>query len=118
MTNWQQLHDKVILKLKAEGFTRVHAIGEALTDPPAVVLGVPVMQWSGPDHDPIEFTWPIAVVVPANDEAAMALLDLTPRVGAALDTIAEISVTRADPGIWTDGGTPLPCYEITCEVNL
>jgi len=39
-------------------------------------------------------------------------------VGAALDTIAEISVDRADPGVWTDGGTPLPCYEITCEVNL
>jgi hypothetical protein len=113
-----QLNDHILLALGRVGIKRVHRIGEALTDPPAVVIGVPSMDWGGPSHDPTQFTWPIAVVAMADDTAAKTLLDLVPRVGAALDTIAEIAVDRADPGVWTDGGTSLPCYEITCEVNL
>lgn len=97
---------------------RVHRIGEALTDPPAVVVGIPAMVWQGTASQPTGYTWPVAVVVPANDQAVVELLELVPRVAAALDKIAQVTVMRADPGVWSDGAVSLPCYEITCEVNL
>ncbi len=119
MTSFDDVAQKMVDALRLAGFKRVHLTGEQATDPECIVIGVPQFRWQSPtSEEPTHATWPVAVIAKADANAVAVLLDMVPKVGAVLDTITEVAVQSADPGVWSGEGTPLPCYEITTEVNL
>lgn len=99
---------------------RVYTDPGARVDPPGVVIGPPTLHWEGPCLAPTRATFRISVVVKANDRAMQTLWGLVPAVGAALDNIntPSVAVIRAEPGVYPSGGTDLPAYQITAEVEL
>lgn len=91
----------------------------AVVDPPATLLGPPALTWAGVGSAPSEARFLVVVVVQADDRAMPRLWDLVPRVVEALeDNVQDAVVVSASPGVWTGGGTELPCYEITVEISL
>lgn len=90
----------------------------APVDPPAVVLGAPVLRWESACPDPTSAGLLVIVAVPKDERALPRLLELVPRVVAAVDSLAYVSVGRALPGALPVGGDELPAYEIEMEVNL
>ncbi|GEL17687.1 hypothetical protein [Pseudonocardia asaccharolytica] len=97
---------------------RVYTDLGAVIDPPGVVLGPPALTWGGPCADPVSARWLVAVVVAADERALPRLWDLAPLVAAAVDTVPDAVVIRADPGVWSTGTTELPCYELQIETSL
>lgn len=114
----KKIYEQIVSVLDGVG-AQVYRIGDPLATLPGIIVGVPAIEWNGPNtHHPTDAVWLVAVVVAAGDSAATDLWELVPKVGALLDTIAACSVTRADPGIWQDGTVSLPCYEIEMGVDL
>lgn len=90
----------------------------ASIDPPGVVLGPPALTWGGPCVEPVSARFLVAVVVAADERALPRLWDLAPLVAAAVDTVPDAVVVRADPGVWSTGTIELPCYELQIEMSL
>ncbi|MDN5929485.1 MAG: hypothetical protein L0I24_00200 [Pseudonocardia sp.] len=87
-------------------------------DPPGVVLGPPALTWSSYTADPTTGRFLAYVVVPADGRALTALWDLVPLVAAAVDTVQDAVVLRADPANFSGGSADLPAYMIEIEVSL
>jgi hypothetical protein len=103
-----------------EGVGGVNAtadVGKTL-DPPSLVLGPPALMWQGVCSGPTSARWLVYAVVPADERALERLWELVPAVADALDALPDVSVIRADPGAYVNGGVELPCYEIQIEVSL
>lgn len=85
---------------------------------PAVIVGPPSLNWGGIGRPPTDAAFLVYVIADIDERAMGVLWDLTPVVAEAIDTYSEGVVTRADPGVYTVGGTDMPCYEITVEIGL
>jgi hypothetical protein len=98
---------------------RVHPDVGPGVDPPAVVVGVPALEWEALCPGPTSAQFPVWVVVP-NDlaRADTRLYELVPLVAAALDEVPDATVVRADPGTYPSSGVDLPAYQITVDVAL
>lgn len=100
-----------------EGVRHLTDAGES-SDPPATTLGPPSLTWSGDLAEPREATFPVALVVPADERAFDRLWTLLPLVAAALDGVPDVVVRRAEPGTYPAGGVELPAYLIEVETAL
>lgn len=90
----------------------------AAIDPPAVVLGPPLLRWETGCPEPTSATLLVIVAVPKDERAVPRLMELVPRVAAAVDALPWATVSRAVPGALQVGGDELPAYEIESEVDL
>ena len=98
--------------LRAVDGVRLHVLGEEALGPDAVVLAPPRLTWGGPGPDPTDATFSLALVVAANDRAAVHLMRLLPRVVAAVEALDDAVVRRAEIGTYPASPTPLPAYLI------
>lgn len=88
-------------------------------DPPALVLGVPSLQWEGLCQEPTSARWLVYVVVSADyARASGALIGLVLAVAAVLDEVPDVSVLRADPGTYPASSGDLPAYQIEIQMAL
>lgn len=106
-------HD--VIKAALSGF-RVTQPGD-LVNPPGVVLGPPSLTWDAYHSGPTRITVPVWAVVAADDRAIAALYEHLQAVTEALEESGELVVTTARPGVHPAGGSDLPAYEITVEVE-
>lgn len=97
---------------------RAHADPTATPDPPVVAIGPPSITWEGYSGEPTSATYPVYVVVALDSRSIERLVDLAPKVAAAIAELTEAVVLRAEPNMFNGGGPALPCYEITVEVSL
>lgn len=97
---------------------RVYRDPGALIEPPAALVGPPAVTFDAYAPEPTTATFIVHLVVAANDRALERLWDLIPPVTAALATVTDAVVTRADPGVFNAGGTDLPAYAIEVETSL
>lgn len=104
-----------------DGYTVTNNPGTSLASFPAVVVGVPQLDWSESaynDPDPSDATFVVFVVAKANGYVLPALQEALSPVTRALWTVHNLVVTQALTGVFPQGATDLPCYIITCEVTL
>lgn len=88
-------------------------------DPPAAVLSPPALTWENMcPSGPSSARFLVYVVVTNDDRAVDRLLELVPRVAAALDEVTEAVVIRADPGSYPISASDLPAYQIQVDVSL
>lgn len=108
------------LRAALRGVEGVRHLADAgpLVDPPATALGPPALTWNGYHDEPAEATFPVALVVLADERAFDRLWTLLPRVTAALDAVVGVVVRRAEPGTYPVGGSDLPAYLIEVETAL
>ncbi|TKG58053.1 hypothetical protein [Prauserella endophytica] len=98
---------------------RVYEDPSATVRPPGVFVGPPRLQWQAMSSAPTSATFVVIVMVAMDKRALGRLLELTPRVAEAIDSLLpDAAVMSADPGVFLSGGTDLPSYEITVEVSL
>ncbi len=93
--------------------------GDALSSPPAAVLGAPRLTWETGCLEPTGAQFPVFLVVDANEFAVERLWQLVEDVAKAVDQhMADAVVLSADPGTFPTGTSQLPMYELTIEVSL
>lgn len=110
--------DQLIEALKTVDGLRVYQEVGASESPPMAVLGPPSLTWEVYDTEPTSATFQVAVVVAMNERALERLWEFAPLVAAAVDTVPNAAVIRADPGAFESGGAKLPAYNITVECSL
>lgn len=86
--------------------------------PPEAVVGPPGLVWEGYCDGPSSASFRVSLVVTNDDHAMERLWDLMPAVAAAVDSIPDAVLLRADPGTFTSGGSDMPAYDLTIEVSL
>jgi hypothetical protein len=104
-----------------EGYTVVTTGGASLSSFPAVCIDLPELQWNGSafnDPEPNQAVFHIAVVAKASGQAIQDLAKYVGPVYRALYTVSNADVSQAVPGVFPQGGSDLPCYFVTCEVDL
>lgn len=88
-------------------------------EPPGVIIGPPAIEFDGYSGEPTAATFPVYAFVAWDEFAVARLIDLGPRVAAAItENLDDAVVTRAEPTVFNAGGTDLPAYQITVEVSL
>lgn len=97
---------------------RIYTDPGANTDPPAVVVGPPVLAWEAQCLDPSSARFTVYLMVPADERAMERLWDLVPQLADQFDRLADAAVTGAVPFIFNAAGVDLPAYAITVEVGL
>lgn len=91
----------------------------AVIDPPAWVLGPPVLSFEAYCVEPTTARFLVWLVVKADDRALERLWDLVPAVAAAVDEHAEsASVSSAEPATYPTSGAELPAYTISVDYSL
>jgi len=110
--------DELSATLSGVEGVRYYSDRGAAIDPPAVVLGPPLLRWESGCSEPTSATLLVIVAVPKDERAVPRLLELVQRVAAAVDALPWAIVTRAVPGALPTGGDELPAYEIESEVDL
>lgn len=110
--------DALLVALRAVDGLRASQDHGGEVNPPEAVIGPPQLVWEGFCAGPSTATFRISLVVANTDRAMEVLWDLLPTVTAAIDTVPDAVVTRADPGSFTSGGSALPAYDITVECSL
>lgn len=110
--------DELAAALRDVEGARYYGEPGATIERPGTVMTAPGLRWENFCDGPSSATFLIYVVARADERALELLWDLTPRVALALDGVDNASVTRAEPGVYSSGGSDLPAYEITCEVDL
>lgn len=106
------------LALKGVAGLRAYRDPGASVDPPGAVLGPPSLVWGGYCSGPVSATFLVYVLEKADGRALERLWDWVPLVSAAIDSVPDAVVIRADPGVYNSGGTDLPTYELTVEVSI
>lgn len=104
----------------ADEKTAAYRVGENIT-PPAFVLGPPSLLFEGYCADPLlptSATFTVWVVVDANAWSMERLWDLVPIAGAAVESVPDAGVERADPATYPLGDLDLPAYTLTVPVTL
>lgn len=99
---------------------RVHTDPDAVLDPPAVVIGPPVLTWSSycVGSDPDEAKFPVVLAVKADSLAMERLWELVPTVAAALESVRDVTVSTAEPLTWGPPDKSFPAYRFTVSVAL
>lgn len=112
------------LKLALKGITGTRFYPDAgpAVSPPAggaVVLGPPVLRWEALCVEPTSARWVVWAVVAADvDRTLDRLLELVPKVAAALDAVRDAVVVQATPGRYPSSNGDLPAYEVSVEYAL
>lgn len=110
--------DELEAALRGVEGSRYYGEPGATIDRLGVVMTSPELRWDHFCEGPNAATFLIYVVTAADERALEDLWELVPRVALALDGVENAAVTRAAPGTFYTGGSELPSYEITCEVDL
>jgi hypothetical protein len=111
-------HEALSVALETVQGLRVERDPGAVLDPPAAIVGPPMLTFGGPSSDPVGARWVVIVVVNFDDRAFPALWELIPQVTAAIESLTDAVVVDASPGTWQNGAISLPCYEISAEMSL
>lgn len=86
-------------------------------DPPGVVIGLPDIKWEtfggNASPTPVEATLTLYLMVRADDRSTLNLSDLIELVVDAIWSVADYSVTEAEPGVWKTSNVDLPAYVLT-----
>lgn len=114
----RETSDALKVALEAVDGIEVYRDFAPSVDAPAAVIGPPRMTWTTVCADPTGLTFPVFLVVKADEYATDALWDLLPLVSAALDATDFASVSEALPGTFPVGGVDLPAYELTVDSTL
>jgi len=104
--------------LSAVDGIRVQTDLTAVTTPPAIILGVPTLEWSGTCAGPTDVTFFAYLVVPFDGRTVERLWGLIEAVGDAVDATDFAVVVSARPGTYPSGGVDLPAYELEIQTNL
>lgn len=111
-------HEALSAALETVDGLRVERDPGAVLDPPAALVGPPMLQFGGPSSDPVGARWIVILVVNYDDRAFPRLWELIPEVTAAIESLTDAVVSEATPGTWQNGAISLPCYEISVETSL
>ncbi len=111
-------HEALSAALESVEGLRVYRDPGAVLDPPAALVGPPMLTFGGPSSDPVNGRFVVVVAVAFDDRAMKALWQLVPRVSAAVESHVDAVVTEASPGVWQNGAISLPCYELSVEMSL
>lgn len=83
-------------------------------DPPGVVIQLPTLQFetygSAASPTPTEASLTLYLMVRSDDRSTSNLSELVDQVADAIWSVADYSVTRAQPGLWTTSNVQLPAY--------
>lgn len=91
----------------------------ANVNPPAVVLGVPILEFASGCPEPTDARFRVFVVVKADDHAPERLWELVPLVSTAIyEQSSGVVVTPATPMPFQSGNVDLPAYEVPAEFAL
>lgn len=104
---------------KVEGLRVETELGASL-DPPACGFGPAQFQWVLPSDEPSECTLVVGLVVSTTKGPRVYtdMLEWLPKVAAAIESLPNAVVRRANPGTWPSGGVDLPAYLFEVEVAL
>ena len=116
--NVETAHEALSVALETVEGLRVERDPGAVLDPPAALVGPPLLTFGGQDSDPAHARWVVVVVVNFDDRAFPHLWKLIPLVTAAIESLTDAVVVDASPGTWQNGAISLPCYEISAEMSL
>jgi len=111
-------HEALSAALETVQGLRVERDPGAVLDPPAALVGPPMLTFGGQDSDPAHARWVVIVAVNFDDRTFPALWELIPQVTAAIESLTDAVVVEANPGTWQNGAISLPCYEISAEMSL
>lgn len=88
----------------------------AAVQPPATVVGPPIINWTAYDDEPTDADFAVYVVVAFDERTVDNLIDYAEPVVAALETIPGVAVTSVAPTTYAPAD--LPCYMITLNASL
>ena len=108
---------KAIATALSEAGIREHTNLSAAVDPPAVVIGPPMLAFDSYTLAPTGARYILYAVVGAGDYAIAELGTFLPKVIEAIGTVDDAGVTEAMPGIWAAANVKFPCYEITVDIG-
>lgn len=106
------------LRAAVRTVVRTYDDPKADVNPPCAIVGMPELELEGISSEPTLGVYPVLVMVADNKESANKLMQLTPKVAAAIRDLvpdAEI-VGRAQPVVAEIGTVQLPAYVILVEV--
>ena len=118
MTSTSDAAARLTATLKAVAGLRFYKLG-ATVDRAGVVVGMPRIKFE--TYAPGTATsaeFPVFLVVPFDEQAQAKLWEFVEPVAAALESIADTTVSAADPTIYTSGKADLPAYSFTAEMSL
>lgn len=114
-----EAYDALAVVLDQLEEVRYYADPAAQLDPPAAIVGPPVLAYAGAaGADPVNGQFVVLLVVAQDDRSLPRLWSLLPSVVGAIESVPDAVVTKAAPGTWRTGGVDLPCYEISVEMSL
>lgn len=97
---------------------RVYRDPGAVVDPPAVLIGPPILRWNLPGPEPTDAAFSLIVAEPLDGLAHERLWVLVPQVMAAVEDLVDVVGLQAIPGMLASGGHEFPSYELQTEVAL
>lgn len=120
MTTVKQAADAIADALAQVEGLRPYTEVDGNVQPPAAVLGPPVMTWRGycPAGQPSTAQFPVYVIVDMNERALEGLWDAVPVVAEALSSVDNATFSQASPAVWSAGNTDLPAYLILVDIDL
>lgn len=110
--------EQIRAALKTVDGLRVYEDPAATVDPPAAIVGAPVLKLESISDDPTSAVFPVAVMVGQNKAALNKLLKLIPKVVTAIrEQVLDAEITEEiTPAVIEIGNTELPGYMIFVEV--
>lgn len=110
--------DELTAALKAIDGYRGYALGDGQIDPPAWVVGPPLLDFEAFGPEPTQATFTVFVVVPFDDRAPERMYRAIAPFTEAIDGVTDAVVRNASPGIYVAGAQELPCYSISVEFSI
>lgn len=105
--------------LKTVPKLRVYDRAAPVVDPPGAFVGPASLQWESQGCvEPTGATFPVFLIVAADERAIDRLHDLVLVAAAAIDAVDTAVVTAATPTVYDAGTSGLPAYLLTVEMSL
>lgn len=92
--------------------------GATIRPPSTVVSALPSLEWEAYCDDPTSATFLVWLMVALDERAPERLRALLGPVVAALNSVRDATVVRADGVPYSANGSELPSYEITVQFAL
>jgi hypothetical protein len=118
--NTKEMAEALLAALDTVDGVKAYRVGDNIT-PPGAVLGPPALEFEGYCVDPLlpsSATFMVWAVVAADSWSMDRLWELVPQLAAAVETVPDAGVTRADPAVFSAGDLELPAYTLTVPVTL
>lgn len=118
MSTVDEAADSLTTALAAVPGFRQYALGDGQIDPPAWVLGPPLLDFASPFPEPTQATFTVFVVAPLDERAPERMYRAVQPFVEAIDGVTDAVVRNAVPSMYLAGSQDLPCYSLSVEVSL